>query len=81
MNPEGKKASLQRRIAKLEVEEAWLRRRIARLRLILRYADEPQVLISLAELIAETHSRLELLQDITWQQAIQCRPPHAWGRA
>jgi len=46
----------------LEPEEIWLRHRLRRLRLILRYAKEPRVESGLSELIAEAEERLDLLE-------------------
>jgi hypothetical protein len=46
----------------LEPEEIWLRHRLRRLRVILRYAKEPLVESGLRELIAEAEERLDLLE-------------------
>ena len=54
MKLETEKAWLDLKIAELEARAAWLRWRIAGLRLILLYADEPRVPPSLVEVNADT---------------------------
>jgi len=43
-------------------EEARLLRRIAHLHTILRYADDPRIVLTLREFIAETETRVATLQ-------------------
>jgi hypothetical protein len=67
----------------LEAEEAWLRKRIMRLRLLLRYANDPRIEVGLREVIADAEHRLELLQNRgpVVQQQQQIRPKRRNGRA
>ena len=45
-----------------EDEETWLRGRIIRLRTILRYAKDPQVIVRLKEFIGDAEARLDRLE-------------------
>jgi hypothetical protein len=67
----------------LEDEEAWLRKRIIRLRTILRYANDPRVEDGLREFIADAEQRLELLQNrrVIVQQQQQIRPKKKTARS
>ncbi len=59
----------------LEAEEAWLRKRIVRLRTVLRYANDPRTEAGLKEFIGDAEHRLELLQNrqplVQQQQQVQ----------
>jgi hypothetical protein len=59
----------------LEAEEAWLRKRIIRLRTVLRYANDPRTEAGLKEFIGDAEHRLELLQNrrpiVQQQQQVQ----------
>lgn len=65
MKLEAQKAWVRGRIAKLEAEAARLRRRIAHLRLILLCTEEPRLVARVADFIAETQRRLDLLQKVS----------------
>ena len=65
MKLEPEQAWLRRRIVELEAEVACLRSRIAQLRLILHCAEEPRVVASVVELIAEKQSRLDFFQGMS----------------
>jgi hypothetical protein len=59
----------------LEAEEAWLRKRIIRLRTVLRYANDPRTEAGLREFIGDAEHRLKLLQNrhpvVQQQQQVQ----------
>jgi hypothetical protein len=68
----------------LEAEESWLRKRIVRLRIALRYASDPRIEVILREVIADAESRLEILQahrGRSFQQQQQAQPKKGNGRA
>ena len=64
MKLEAEKAWLGARIAELEAQAAGLRLKLARLRLILLYTDEPRVAASQVQFIAENQPRIDLSQGI-----------------
>ena len=66
----------------LEAEEAWLRKRIMRLRTLLRYANDPRIEGGLREVIADAEHRLEGLQNNARprQQQQQVQPNKKTGR-
>ena len=55
-----------------EEEEIWLRHRLRRMRMLLRYAKEPRVESGRRELIADAEERLEILE-----QRQNQRPPQS----
>jgi hypothetical protein len=65
MKLESETAWVRRRVSELEAEAARLRRRIARLRLILLCAEEPRIVASVVDFIAETQRQLDLLQKVS----------------
>ena len=69
-------------VMELEAEEAWLRKRIVRLRTVLRYANDPRTEAGLREFIGDAEHRLELLQNRrpVVQQQQQVQPKKARSR-
>ncbi|MBV8513649.1 MAG: hypothetical protein JO289_26080 [Xanthobacteraceae bacterium] len=65
----------------MEAEEAWLRKRIMRLRTVLRYANDTRTEAGLREFIGDAEHRLEMLQNrrpiVQQQQQLQPKKPRA----
>jgi hypothetical protein len=55
----------------LEDEEAWLRRRVIRLRTMLRFAKDPRTEAGLKEFIADAEERLDALERSRRERAKQ----------